>query len=144
MGIVTSVQDYGAFVKLEKTGIEGLVHQSEIDHLKKNIHPSKVLSVSQRIPVRILDIDQEKNRLSLSFKRTMQNPWDAFSQKYKNDSWLGVISACVSLEIIEKTSDEFKKLGIPFGFKANLWGVEEPLPVHRFNTAGFNEIGKNS
>ena len=64
-------------------------------------------------------------------------------QKNKNDSWLGVISACVSLEIIEKTSDEFKKLGIPFGFKANLWGVEEPLPVHRFNTAGFNEIGKN-
>ena len=64
-------------------------------------------------------------------------------QKYKNDSWLGVISACVSLEIIEKTSNEFKKLGIPFGFKANLWGVEEPLPVHRFNTAGFNEIGKN-
>ena len=64
-------------------------------------------------------------------------------QKYKNDSWLGVISACVSLEIIEKTSNEFKKLGIPFGFKANLWGVEEPLPVHKFNTAGFNEIGKN-
>ena len=64
-------------------------------------------------------------------------------QKYKNDRWLGVISACVSLEIIEKTSNEFKKLGIPFGFKANLWGVEEPLPVHKFNTAGFNEIGKN-
>ena len=64
-------------------------------------------------------------------------------QKYKNDRWLGVISACVSLEIIEKTSNEFKKLGIPFGFKANLWGVEEPLPVHKFNTANFNEIGKN-
>ena len=64
-------------------------------------------------------------------------------QKYKNDRWLGVISACVSLEIIEKTSNEFKKLGIPFGFKANLWGVEEPLPVHKFNTAGLNEIGKN-
>ena len=64
-------------------------------------------------------------------------------QKYKNDHWLGVISACVSLEIIEKTSNEFKKLGIPFGFKANLWSVEEPLPVHKFNTAGLNEIGKN-
>ena len=64
-------------------------------------------------------------------------------QRYKNDRWLGVISACVSLEIIEKTSNEFKKLGIPFGFKANLWGVEEPLPVHKFNTANFNEIGKN-
>jgi len=86
MGTVTSVQDYGVFVKLEKTGIEGLVHQSEIDHLKKNIHPSKVLSVSQRIPVRILEIDQEKNRLSLSYKRTMSNPWDVFCEKYKNDT----------------------------------------------------------
>jgi len=64
-------------------------------------------------------------------------------QKYKNDRWLGVISACVSLEIIEETSNEFKKLDIPFGFKANLWSVEEPLPVHKFNTAGFNKIGKN-
>ena len=64
-------------------------------------------------------------------------------KKYKNDSWLGIIAACVSLEIIEKTSNEFKKLNIPFGFKANLWSVEEPLPVHRFNIAGFNEVGKN-
>ena len=64
-------------------------------------------------------------------------------KKYKNSKWLGVVAACVSLEIIEKTSDEFKKLNIPFGFKANLWGVEEPLPVHRFNRAGFNEVGKN-
>ena len=56
---------------------------------------------------------------------------------------LGVISACVSLEIIEKTSNEFKNLNIPFGFKANLWGVEEPLPVNRFNDSKFNEVGKN-
>ena len=63
--------------------------------------------------------------------------------KYKNNRWLGVVAACVSLEIIEKTSDEFEKLNIPFGFKANLWSVEEPLPVHRFNKAGFDEIGKN-
>ncbi len=63
--------------------------------------------------------------------------------KYKNNKWLGVVAACVSLEIIEKTSNEFKKLSMPFGFKANLWGVEEPLPVHRFNNAKFNEIGKN-
>ena len=64
-------------------------------------------------------------------------------QKYKNDNWLGVVAACVSLEIIEKTCSEFKKLDVPFGFKANLWGVEEPLPVHRFNNVGFNEVGKN-
>ena len=64
-------------------------------------------------------------------------------KKYKDANWLGVVAACVSLEIIEKISDEIKALDIPFGFKANLWGVEEPLPVHRFNTAGYNEVGKN-
>ena len=64
-------------------------------------------------------------------------------EKYKNSKWLGVVAACVSLEIIEKTSDELKKLNIPFGFKANLWSVEEPLPVHRFNKSGFDEVGKN-
>ncbi len=63
--------------------------------------------------------------------------------KYKNNNWLGVITACVSLEIIEKTCDELKKINLPFGFKANLWGVEEPLPVHAFNKAKFDEIGKN-
>jgi len=64
-------------------------------------------------------------------------------KKYKNESWLGVVTACVSLEIVEKTSIELKKLNIPYGFKANLWSVEEPLPAHRFNNAGFNEVGKN-
>jgi homocysteine S-methyltransferase len=64
-------------------------------------------------------------------------------KKNKNTNWLGVVAACVSLEIIEKTADELKSLNIPFGFKANLWGVEEPLPVHRFNNAGHNEVGKN-
>ena len=64
-------------------------------------------------------------------------------KKYKNSRWLGVVAACVSLEIIEKISDELKDLDMPFGFKANLWAVEEPLPVHRFNRAGYDEIGKN-
>mgnify|MGYP001255832660 FL=1 len=64
-------------------------------------------------------------------------------KKYKNKNWLGIVAACVSLEIIEKITDELKSLDIPFGFKVNLWGVEEPLPAHRFNNAGYNEIGKN-
>ena len=64
-------------------------------------------------------------------------------KKYKDTNWLGIIAACVSLEIIEKISDELKSLEIPYGFKANLWAVEEPLPVHRFNNAGHNEVGKN-
>tara|TARA_B100000073_G_scaffold143177_1_gene117786 strand:+ start:726 stop:1649 length:924 start_codon:yes stop_codon:yes gene_type:complete len=63
--------------------------------------------------------------------------------KYKSNNWLGVVAACVSLEIIEKISNELKNLNIPFGFKANLWAVEEPLPVHRFNNARYNEVGKN-
>ncbi len=64
-------------------------------------------------------------------------------KKYKNNNWLGLISACVSLEIVENSSNEMHNLNIPYGFKANLWGVDEPLPVHKFNTAKFNEIGKN-
>ena len=64
-------------------------------------------------------------------------------QKYKNNNWLGLITACVSLEIINQTLSEIKKLNIPYGFKANLWGVDEPLPVHKFNRAKFNETGKN-
>ncbi len=64
-------------------------------------------------------------------------------KKFKNSNWLGLVAACVSLEIIEKSINEIKTLNIPYGFKANLWSVEEPLPVNKFNTAKFNEIGKN-
>ena len=64
-------------------------------------------------------------------------------ERYKNNNWLGLIGACVSLEIIELTCNEIKKLNVPFGFKANLWGVEEPFPSSMYNKAEFNEIGKN-
>ena len=64
-------------------------------------------------------------------------------KKYKSNNWIGLIGACVSLEIIEKSSYEMSNLNIPFGFKANLWKVEEPLPVNKFNTAKFYEVGKN-
>ena len=64
-------------------------------------------------------------------------------ERYKNNNWLGLIPACVSLEIIESTCSEIKKLNVPFGFKANLWGVEEPFPSSIYNQAKFNEIGKN-
>ena len=58
-------------------------------------------------------------------------------KKCKNNSWLGLIAACVSPEIIEKTSHEIKNLEIPFGFKANLWKTEEPVPVHKFASPGY-------
>ena len=56
---------------------------------------------------------------------------------------MGLIGACVSLEIIELTCNEIKKLNVPFGFNANLWRVEEPFPSNIYNQAEFNEIGKN-
>ena len=63
-------------------------------------------------------------------------------EKYKNKNWLGVIFACVSPEIIENSVDEIKKLNLPFGYKANLWKVEEPVPVHKFASPS-DEVGAN-
>ena len=62
--------------------------------------------------------------------------------KYKNKNWLGLVLACVSPEIIENALDEIKQLNIPFGFKANLWGTEEPVPVHKF-ASPVDKIGAN-
>ena len=64
-------------------------------------------------------------------------------RKYHSNNWIGVIAACVSLEIINNTIKEIKESNIPFGFKANLWKVKEPLPVHKFNNAKFDEVRKN-
>ena len=64
-------------------------------------------------------------------------------QKYRNGNWIGLITACVSPKIAEECTSEIKKLNIPFGFKANLWKVEEPTPVQTFNTAKPDEIGTN-
>tara|TARA_Y100000590_G_scaffold409737_1_gene502164 strand:+ start:11744 stop:13453 length:1710 start_codon:yes stop_codon:yes gene_type:complete len=79
---VTKVQDYGCFAKLED-GLEGLIHQSELSWTKKNVHPGKILSTSQKIDVELLEIDAEKRRLSLSYKKTLVNPWDKFTKDHK-------------------------------------------------------------
>ena len=81
-GTVTKIVDYGAFVKLQE-GLEGLVHQSSLSWTKKNIHPSKILSSSQKIKVKVIELDTEKRRISLSYKDTLENPWTAFTKKYK-------------------------------------------------------------
>ena len=78
---ITKVQDYGCFAKLEE-GLEGLIHQSELSWTKKNIHPGKVLSTSQKIEVQVLEKDVEKRRLSLSYKNTLVNPWDKLNKDY--------------------------------------------------------------
>ena len=80
--IVTKVQDYGCFAKLEE-GLEGLIHQSELSWTKKNIHPGKILSTSQKIEVELLEKDTEKRRLSLSYKNTLVNPWNKFIKDHK-------------------------------------------------------------
>jgi small subunit ribosomal protein S1 len=74
-GTVTKIMDYGCFVKIED-GIEGLIHSSELDWKNKNIKPSKVLSVSENIKFKIVNIDKENKRISLSYKATLENPWD--------------------------------------------------------------------
>ena len=79
-GIVTKIMDYGCFVKIEE-GIEGLIHNSELDWTNKNIKPSKVLSNSQKIRFKIVNIEKESKRISLSYKATLPNPWDKLKEK---------------------------------------------------------------
>ncbi len=79
-GKITNITDYGAFVELEP-GIEGLVHVSEISWVKKNAHPSKLVSVSQEVDVVVLDIDASKHRISLGMKQCEENPWAQYAEK---------------------------------------------------------------
>ena len=74
-GVVTKMMDYGCFVKIED-GVEGLIHNSELDWTNRNIKPSKILSVSQSIKFKIVNIDKDAKRISLSYKATLENPWD--------------------------------------------------------------------
>ena len=81
-GKVTNLTDYGAFVEVE-AGIEGLVHVSEMDWTNKNVHPSKVVQVGDEVEVMILEIDEERRRISLGMKQCMPNPWEDFAREYK-------------------------------------------------------------
>ena len=79
--VVSNITDYGCFAELEQ-GIEGLIHLSELDWTSKNIHPSKVVEMEEKIKVMILEVDHEKRRISLGLKQTKSNPWIEFSNKY--------------------------------------------------------------
>ena len=81
-GKVTNLTDYGAFVEIEQ-GIEGLVHVSEMDWTNKNVHPSKVVQLGDEVEVMILEIDEERRRISLGMKQCAANPWDEFSMNQK-------------------------------------------------------------
>ena len=81
-GKVTNITDYGAFVEVEQ-GIEGLVHVSEMDWTNKNIHPTKVVQLGDEVEVMILEIDEERRRISLGMKQCQANPWDDFGENHK-------------------------------------------------------------
>jgi small subunit ribosomal protein S1 len=81
-GKVTNIADYGCFVEIEE-GVEGLVHVSEMDWTNKNIHPSKVVALGDEVEVMVLDIDEERRRISLGIKQCAMNPWDEFAVTHK-------------------------------------------------------------
>ena len=83
-GVVTKIMDYGCFVKIED-GIEGLIHNSELDWTNRNVKPSKVLSVSQNIKFKIVNIDKDTKRVSLSYKATLDNPWEKIKDKINKE-----------------------------------------------------------
>ena len=81
-GKVTNIADYGCFVEIEE-GVEGLVHVSEMDWTNKNIHPSKVVALGDEVEVMVLDIDEERRRISLGIKQCAMNPWEEFAATHK-------------------------------------------------------------
>lgn len=129
-GRVTNITEYGAFVELE-AGIEGLVHVSEMSWTKKNVHPGKIVSTSQEVDVKVLEVDEEKRRISLGLKQAQANPWEAFAEAHP-------VGSTVEGEV--KNSTEF---GLFVGLEGDVdgmvhmsdiaWGVsgEEALNLHR-------------
>ena len=129
-GRVTNITEYGAFVELEP-GIEGLVHVSEMSWTKKNVHPGKIVSTSQEVEVVILEVDEEKRRISLGLKQAVGNPWEAFAAAHP-------VGSTVEGEV--KNATEF---GLFVGLEGDVdgmvhmsdiaWGIsgEEALALHR-------------
>jgi small subunit ribosomal protein S1 len=128
-GRVTNITEYGAFVELEP-GIEGLVHVSEMSWTKKNVHPGKIVSTSQEVDVAVIEVDEEKRRISLGLKQAQANPWAAFAESHP-------VGSVVEGEV--KNATEF---GLFIGLEGDVdgmvhmsdiaWGVsgEEALNLH--------------
>ena len=122
---ITNLTDYGCFAELEE-GVEGLVHVSEMDWTNKNIHPSKVVQVGDDVDVMVLDIDQERRRISLGIKQCQENPWDVFGRSYsKGDKISGKI----------KSITDF---GIFIGLEGNIDGL-----IH-LSDISWNEAGEEA
>jgi len=98
-GKVTNIADYGCFVEIED-GVEGLVHVSEMDWTNKNIHPSKVVHLGDEVEVKVLDIDEERRRISLGMKQCFSNPWEEFASTHnKGDKLTGTIKSITDFGI---------------------------------------------
>jgi small subunit ribosomal protein S1 len=109
-GKVTNITDYGCFVEIEN-GIEGLVHVSEMDWTNKNIHPSKVVKLDQEVEVEVLEIDQERRRISLGIKQCTQNPWEEFAKDHsKNERISGTIKSITDFGIFVGLSGDIDGL----------------------------------
>jgi len=122
---VTNLTDYGCFAELEE-GVEGLVHVSEMDWTNKNIHPSKVVQVGDEVEVQVLDIDEERRRISLGIKQCKSNPWEDFSSRFnKGDKISGTI----------KSITDF---GIFIGLEGGIDGL-----VH-LSDISWNEVGEEA
>jgi len=98
-GKVTNIADYGAFVEIEE-GVEGLVHVSEMDWTNKNVNPAKVVQIGDEVEVMVLDIDEERRRISLGMKQCQPNPWEEFAQNHnKGDRVRGTIKSITDFGI---------------------------------------------
>ena len=109
-GKVTNLTDYGAFIEIE-AGIEGLVHVSEMDWTNKNVHPAKVVSLGDEVEVMILEIDEERRRISLGMKQCMANPWEEFSMSHKKG------------EKVKGTIKSITDFGVFIGLPGNIDGL---------------------
>ncbi|HEY9034388.1 MAG TPA: 30S ribosomal protein S1 [Pseudomonadales bacterium] len=125
MARITNLTDYGCFAELEE-GVEGLVHVSEMDWTNKNVHPSKIVQLGDEVEVMVLDIDEDRRRISLGIKQCQANPWDEFGQKFaKGDKVSGTI----------KSITDF---GIFIGLDGNIDGL-----VH-LSDISWNETGEEA
>ena len=98
-GKVSNIADYGCFVEIEE-GVEGLVHVSEMDWTNKNVHPSKVVHLGEEVEVMVLDIDEERRRISLGMKQCRSNPWEEFAATHnKSDHVVGTIKSITDFGI---------------------------------------------
>jgi len=105
-GKVTNITDYGAFIELED-GIEGLVHVSEMSWTRKNVHPGKIVSTSEEVDVKVLEVDAEKRRISLGIKQCTPNPWAAYIEEHPIDSIIeGKIKNITEFGLFIGLSDE--------------------------------------